>query len=172
MNTRSSHDSTREFIRQQWVDRPTTAVFDFFSDAYNLERLTPPFLHFRVLEMTTPDIRAGTLIDYRLSLHGVPFRWRSRIQTCQVPRCFVDTQVRGPYKLWHHTHEFEERDGGTLIRDRVRYALPFGKLGSFVAGALVAKDLARIFDFRGQRIAEILGRNNSEATPRQRTLNG
>jgi ligand-binding SRPBCC domain-containing protein len=153
----TEHSFAREFVREQWLPRKLDGVFAFFSNAYNLEQITPPFLRFRVVRISNPEIRAGTLIDYRLSLHGVPFRWRTRIQRWQAPDCFVDTQVRGPYKSWHHTHEFVEQDGGTLVRDRVRYELPLGRWGRVIAGDWVARDVARIFDFRRRRIAELFG---------------
>jgi uncharacterized protein (TIGR01777 family) len=149
-------DPTREFTREQWLHRPPEEVFPFFADPHNLERITPDFLRFRVSGMTTPDIRQGTVINYRLALHGLPMWWQSRIDSWQPNRSFVDVQTRGPYSLWHHTHEFEPADGGTIIRDRVRYVLPFGALGELVASGLVARDLEAIFDFRRERIQEAL----------------
>ena len=137
---------------------PPGQAFDFYGDALNLEPLTPPWLHF---EVTTPmpiEMGAGTLLDYRLRLHGAPIRWRTEIQTWEPPTGFVDTQVRGPYRLWEHTHTFEPLgDGGaTLIRDRVRYALPFGPLGALAHTLFVRRDLQRIFDYRQQAVAERL----------------
>jgi len=131
-------------------------VFPFFSDPRNLEHITPEFLRFRVDGMNTADVQQGTCIDYRLAVHGLPMRWRSRIDSWRPGQSFVDVQTRGPYSLWHHTHEFEPANGGTIIRDRVRYALPFGAVGDLVAGALVDRDLKAIFDFRRQRIREAL----------------
>jgi ligand-binding SRPBCC domain-containing protein len=130
-------------------------VFGFFSDPRNLERLTPPSLRFQVLAASTPSLQSGTLIDYRLHLHGVPVRWQSRIEEWAPGRRFVDVQVRGPYRLWHHTHEFEPRDGGTVIRDVVRYSLPLEPLGSLIAGGTVRRDLARIFDFRHETVRRL-----------------
>jgi ligand-binding SRPBCC domain-containing protein len=92
-----------------------------------------------------------------LSLHGIPVRWQSLIQDWEPNRSFVDTQTRGPYHRWHHTHEFEPYDGGTVIRDRVQYELPLGALGDLVAGRFVSKDVATIFAFRRTKIREILG---------------
>ena len=139
--------------REQRLPAPPEEVFPFFEDAWNLEAITPPFLGF---EVTTPrplEMRPGALIDYRLKLHGVPVRWRTRIETFEPPHVFVDMQVSGPYRLWHHTHVFE-RDGrgGTLMRDRVRYALPLWPLGELAHLAFVRRDLRRIFDFRRQAI--------------------
>jgi len=150
-------DASRELIVEQRLARPPEEVFAFFSDPANLEQITPAFLRFRVLGTTTSQIGNGTLINYALRLHGIPLRWQSRIESWAPPRVFVDTQTRGPYALWHHTHEFEADDGGTIIRDRVRYRLPLGALGNWIGGGLVRLDLAAIFDFRRQRIQELLG---------------
>jgi len=110
-----------------------------------------------VLAASTPKLQSGTTIDYRLSLRGVPVRWRSIIEQWLPSRRFVDRQVKGPYRTWVHTHEFEPRAGGTLVRDHVRYALPFGPLGNVVAGGYVARDLERIFAYRRARLRELLG---------------
>ncbi len=140
---------------EQWVPQPPAAVFPFYADVRNLERITPPFLRFRVLGSSDARLREGTLIDYRLSLHGLPVRWRSRIEVWRPDDAFVDRQVRGPYTLWHHRHTFEPHAGGTLVRDRVNYRLPFGAFGELLAGRLVARDLGRIFDYRRAVIADL-----------------
>lgn len=140
---------------EQWLPEPPAQLFPFFADARNLEQITPAFLRFRVLGMSSATVGEGTLIDYRLRLRGVPLRWRSRIEDWQPGRCFVDRQLRGPYALWHHTHLFAPCRGGTLMIDRVRYRLPLGLLGRIVAGRLVAADLDVIFDHRRQRLEEI-----------------
>ena len=150
-------DLDQELVREQFVPKPPDQVFRFFSDPANLEALTPAFLRFRVLAASTPELQAGTTIDYRLSLRGIPVRWRSVIEQWLPSRRFVDRQVKGPYRTWVHTHEFEPRPGGTLVRDHVRYALPFGPLGDVVAGRLVARDLNRIFAYRRARLRELLG---------------
>jgi uncharacterized protein (TIGR01777 family) len=145
-----------ELVLEQRIDRRPEQVFPFFADPTNLEKITPDFLRFRVLRSTTREIGDGTLIDYALHLHGLPLRWQSRIETWKPDRVFVDVQTRGPYALWHHTHEFEPDGSGTVIRDRVRYRLPFGALGDLVAGWMVRRDLQAVFDFRRQRIEELV----------------
>jgi len=101
------------------------------------------------------------LMDYRLRLHGVPLRWQSRIDSCQPGRTFADSQTRGPYSLWQHKHEFIPVGEGTLVRDRVRYRLPFGALGDLIAGSRVRRDLDAIFDYRFSRLREIFGETAS-----------
>jgi ligand-binding SRPBCC domain-containing protein len=98
--------------------------------------------------MSTPTIQEGTLIEYRLKVHGIPMRWTTRIEEWKPGVRFVDNQLRGPYSLWHHTHTFEAKDGGTLMRDRVRFRLPLGKLGDFFGSWLVKRDVSAIFEFR------------------------
>jgi len=123
-------------------------VFAFYADAFNLEAITPPWLGFRVVTPGPIEMRAGALIEYRLALHRIPVRWLTRIEEWTPGRSFVDAQLRGPYRLWHHTHTFTPAGGGTLVGDRVRYALPFGPLGTVAHAALVRRDLERIFDYR------------------------
>ena len=138
--------------REQVIPAGIDDVWAFFGDAGNLEAITPPFLGFRVVTPQPIPMAVGTFIEYRLRLHGVPLRWLTRIEAWEPPHRFVDVQVRGPYGLWHHTHTFHPHPGGTFIRDRVRYRLPFGPLG--VAGLpLVKRDLRLIFDYRHAEIS-------------------
>jgi ligand-binding SRPBCC domain-containing protein len=143
--------------REQWIARPIEDVFDFFSDAPNLERITPPWLHFSVITPEPIRMCAGTMIDYRLRWHHIPLRWTTLIEVWDPPHRFVDTQLRGPYRLWHHTHTFESRSGGTSIRDDVRYRLPLGRLGDLLHRLRIRRDLEFIFDDRARRIGELLG---------------
>ena len=137
----------------QLLSQPRDVVFEFFSDAFQLETLTPPWLNFCVLTPAPIRIAAGTLIDYRLRLHGVPIRWQSRICVWEPPFRFVDEQTRGPYRRWHHEHTFEPVDGGTLCRDIVDYAVPGGRL---IDAIFIRHDLRKIFLFRLRRLAELL----------------
>lgn len=145
------------FESEQWVPQKREVVFDFFSRAENLEELTPSWLNFHILNTSTPRIEKGTLIHYRLKLYGVPIIWRTLIEEWKPNQLFIDTQLKGPYAKWHHTHRFEEKDGGTLIRDRVVYRLPGGRLGKWVGGAWVSRDVRRIFEFRKEAIAMRMG---------------
>ena len=143
------------FVAEQWVPHGIGQVFKFFSDARNLEALTPPWLGFRMTAMSTGEIADATLIDYRLRIHGMPVSWRSRIEEWVPGERFVDSQVSGPYSRWHHTHTFEAAQGGTLIRDRVLYRLPLGALGSAMMGGKVRRDVSEIFKFRRSKIREL-----------------
>ena len=147
--------------REQFVPAPIEAVFAFYADASNLEQLTPPFLRFRMVSPTPVAMRPGTLIDYRIRVHGLPMTWRSEITVWNPPYRFVDEQIRGPYRVWIHLHEFEPARGGTIVRDSVRYAVPGGDL---VQRFLIAPDLERIFDYREKKLREIFGDEPSAAT--------
>ena len=120
---------TRTFTSEQILPAPRDQVFAFFSDASNLERITPPSLRFEVLSPVPIEMEEGTRIEYRLALRGIPFRWSTLIREWDPPRAFVDEQVKGPYRKWVHRHEFEEVPDGTLCRDRVDYAAFGGEVG-------------------------------------------
>ena len=139
---------------------PRPEVFSFFADAENLGRITPPELAF---EITTPrpvEIHEGALVDYRLGLFGVRFGWRTEITAWEPPYRFIDEQVRGPYRRWHHTHTFVEEAGPdgapqTRMDDVVLWELPLAPVGE-VAYPVVRAQLARIFGYRRRAIREIL----------------
>ncbi|MHC4877187.1 MAG: SRPBCC family protein [Planctomycetota bacterium] len=142
-----------------WLPLPRISVFAFFSDAYRLEELTPPWLRFRVLTEPPIEMCRGRLIDYRLRLRGVPIRWRTEISAWEPPVRFEDSQLRGPYRKWVHEHLFEEVDGGTRVRDRVVYSVPGGSL---VERLFVRGDVRRIFEYRQSRLPELLGLTPAE----------
>ena len=143
--------------REQVVDADPDAVFAFFADPFNLEAITPPLLRFAVVTPPPIAMGVGAFIQYRLRVHGVPVRWDTLIQAWEPPRRFVDVQVRGPYRLWHHTHELSALDDGrTLMRDTVRYALGFGALGALAHRLIVRRDLEAIFAYRAQRVPQLL----------------
>jgi ligand-binding SRPBCC domain-containing protein len=147
--------------REQRVFRPRDEVFAFFADAHNLEVMTPPLLRFEVLTPRPIELAAGVQISYRLRIHGVRVGWLTEIREWAPPDRFVDVQLRGPYSVWEHTHEFEAMpDGGTLMRDTVRYRPMLWPVGE-LALPLVRRDLRRIFDFRRDAVTRLFG-----ATPR------
>ena len=140
--------------QEQWIPRPIDEVFAFFSDARNLEAITPPWLSFKILSVSTPQIQEGTEIRYQLGLHGIPVKWLTEIRRWEPPCRFVDVQRKGPYKLWHHTHTFIAHGDRTLMKDVVRYTLPFGPLGRIVHALKVRRDVLNIFAYRRKLIAE------------------
>ena len=134
------------------VAEPCESVFEFFADACQLEAITPPWLHFSVQTTSPIEMHAGRLIDYKLRLHGLPLRWRSKISDWQPPFQFVDEQVKGPYRYWHHLHTFTKLSTGTLVRDVVNYAMPFGFI---THPLLVRRDLTKIFEYRRATLGSI-----------------
>jgi ligand-binding SRPBCC domain-containing protein len=141
--------------RHQRLNRRPHEVFGFFARAHNLEQITPPWLRFEV--RATEPAEMGTLIHYRLRLHGVPLRWTSRIEEWDPGRGFVDRQLRGPYRIWHHRHTFAADGDGTLVGDEVHYALPLGRVGELAHALFVKRDLERIFDYRRTAVLGLLG---------------
>src|SRR3954454_22148776 len=144
--------------REQRLAAPPSEVFPFFADPRNLEAITPPLLRFRLLTPEPIEMGVGTFLQYAMRLRGVPVRWDTLIQAWEPPQRFVDVQVRGPYRLWHHTHELLAVDGGaaTLMRDTVRYAIGFGVAGEVARRAVVARDLDAIFAFRAERVPALV----------------
>lgn len=143
------------FSVKQYIPKDVDSVFSFFSDAKNLEHITPPFLNFRMTHMSTKAIHKGTLIDYKLKLKGIPLKWRTLISDWNPPHNFVDTQLSGPYRLWHHTHRFERLGNGTLLSDEIQYKLPLGFLGQMMASSLVQSDVEEIFKYRREVIQKM-----------------
>jgi ligand-binding SRPBCC domain-containing protein len=143
--------------REQSIPKPIEEVFAFFADAKNLEAITPPRLRFQILSQEPIVMAPGTLIEYRLHWHCFPIRWVTEIRTWHPPNTFIDVQLRGPYRLWEHTHRFQAVEGGTLMCDLVRYALPFGTLGRMAHAWVVKADLEGIFDYRAKRVSALLG---------------
>ena len=135
-----------------FLPHPREKVFPFFSNAHNLQQITPPFLKFEVLTPPPIEMKVGTLIDYKLRVHGLPLRWQSEITAWEPPFRFVDEQRHGPYRKWKHTHTFEEKPGGTLCLDHVEYAVLGGAL---IERLFVRRDVQKIFEYRQQMLREI-----------------
>ena len=152
--SRDKPNGTFVLHAEQWLPCPRENLFEFFSDAFQLEALTPPLLRFQVLTPPPIVIRSGTLIDYKLRLHGIPIRWQSEISEWEPPVRFVDRQTRGPYRRWRHEHCFAEQGGGTQVIDHVEYRAPGGSL---VNRLFVVPDLRKIFGFRMRKLQELFG---------------
>lgn len=140
----------RELRAEIWVDGEIDRVFEFFSNAANLQLLTPPWVNFEILTPQPIAMRAGALIDYKLKIRAIPVRWRTLISLWDPPHRFVDEQVKGPYRQWIHEHIFQEKDGGTLVIDHVRYSVPFD---FFAHRFFVKPDIDKIFAFRRSALA-------------------
>ena len=145
------------FKTQRIVEQPITEVFEFFSNAHNLAVITPPNLHLEILTPAPIEMGPGTRIDYRLKLHGIPIRWQSEITEWNPPYGFADEQRRGPYRLWRHTHTFEETENGVIVGDVVEYAV----WGNGVVNKLfVRPDIEKIFAYRSEQLDEIFHQEN------------
>jgi ligand-binding SRPBCC domain-containing protein len=137
-----------------YVPHPHLEVFAFFAEAANLQRITPPWVDFRIVSPLPVAMRVGALIDYRLKVHGVPIRWRSIISAWDPPHLFVDEQLHGPYRRWVHTHRFRAVPGGTVVEDEVDFAAPFGWP---IERLFVQRDVRAIFLHRQQAILAAFG---------------
>lgn len=148
-------DDKNVFIAEQFVPYKPEQVFPFFAEAQNLNQITPPLLDFKILSTSTDQVEKGTFIEYSLKIHGVPVKWRTLIDVWDPPHVFVDTQLKGPYNHWYHTHEFREMGNGTLMIDRVQYRVPLSTMGEAVAGSFVLGDVQKIFAYRREIIAQL-----------------
>jgi ligand-binding SRPBCC domain-containing protein len=141
--------------REQIIQKPREEVFDFFADALNLEKITPPELNFHIITPQPIEIKKGTLIEYTLKLRGIPITWKTEITKWNPPFDFIDSALKSPYKQWIHLHTFETgKNGETIMKDLVRYRLPLEPLGD-LAHFYVKKELKYIFDYRYQVVEEI-----------------
>jgi ligand-binding SRPBCC domain-containing protein len=136
------------------VPRPLDETFAFFSNAHNLDRLTPPWVGFRILTPAPIRMGVGTLIDYQIRIRAIPIRWRTEIIVWEPPHRFVDVQLKGPYRWWHHEHRFEAAPGGTRVIDDVEYRAPLAWLSHPL---MVSRDVRRIFDYRTRALAAVFG---------------
>jgi hypothetical protein len=150
----------RKFESKIWIAAPIEAAFSFFSKAENLDKITPPWLHFQILTSLPVKMGEGTLLDYRLKLHGFPIKWQTKIVEWNPPFHFVDLQLRGPYRKWVHTHKFVGKDNGTVIEDNVTYAVPGFFLEPFINKYFVGPDIIRIFEYRRKQLTEIFKDRN------------
>ena len=150
---------THQLERVTVIPRARAEVFEFFADARNLEKLTPPFLRFRILTPGPIPMAAGTRIDYSIRLNGIPMRWKTLIEEYVENEHFIDLQLSGPYRLWRHLHRFRDTDQGTEMYDRVDYQLPFGPLGEIAHAVFVRRQLDTIFNYRAQVMAECFPRS-------------
>jgi len=141
------------FHAEQWLDRPVEEVFAFFSDANNLQAITPKQLHFHILTPGPIRLEAGARMDYQLKLHGIPVKWATLIESWEPPHKFVDVQLRGPYRVWRHTHGFAAAGGGPRIFDDVEYELQFGPLGRAVEAIWARREIVKIFACRTEVMA-------------------
>lgn len=151
---------TYTFKTETLLNRPIQEVFPFFADAENLDAVTPPWLKFEILTPSPIEMRVGTIVDYRLRLHGIPIRWRSEITEWDPPHKFTDVQIKGPYRFWQHEHFFNSEGNQTRMIDRVEYAIPGWIFAPLVHSLFIRRDLEKIFKYRERRFLEIFSTGN------------
>lgn len=138
-------------------------AWEFFSRPENLARITPPNLGFEVTSALPERMYAGMIVTYRVQpFGGLRVPWVTEITQVREPEFFVDEQRSGPYRLWHHQHQFRVIDGGVEMTDLVHYQLPFGRLGDLLGGGAVARRVAAIFAYRQQVLAQLFGELTEE----------
>jgi ligand-binding SRPBCC domain-containing protein len=139
---------------QQFKQNPAD-LFPFFASPENLQLITPHWLKFKIRTQLPVDMHESAIIDYSLQLHGLPVFWRSMIRNWSPPNEFTDTQIKGPFKLWTHRHQLITNSEGTLMIDTVHYQVPGGPFAGLINRMYVRRDVARIFAYRKQVLAEL-----------------
>jgi ligand-binding SRPBCC domain-containing protein len=144
--------------REIYIRKPLSEVFSFFDRPENLTIITPKTLAFKIFTPAPIKMGKGALIDYSIKIFRIPFHWRTLITTYEPPNCFIDEQLKGPYAFWHHKHTFFECNEGTLMKDLVHYALPFGPIGILTHALFVKKQINYIFDYRTKIINDLFSK--------------
>lgn len=150
--------------REVIIPAPRAEVFAFFEDPNNLAKITPKSMGFRIVRIDDLPVRVGFRIEYTIRPLVVPMHWETLIEEHEAPERFADVQVKGPYKSWRHEHTFEDMGDSTLMRDVVRYELPFGILGTIAHRLIVARQIKQIFDYRAKRIRKLFAKAKQVAT--------
>jgi ligand-binding SRPBCC domain-containing protein len=153
-----------ELKRQVFIPAPISDVFSFFGNAENLNLITPPWLYFKILTPRPIQMKKNALIDYSIKLLGLRMTWKTEITTWEPPDRFIDCQLKGPYRVWEHTHLFEEKKGGTQMMDIVRYSVPGFVLSPLVHFLFVRPRLERIFSFRERSILDYFSFSGNKTT--------
>jgi ligand-binding SRPBCC domain-containing protein len=148
--------------RETVLQAPISEAFSFFQDPRNLSGITPKWMGFDIVHIDDGEMRAGLKIAYRIKWLGVSLRWITKISEYEPPHRFLDVQTKGPYNTWRHEHTFEETESGTIMRDLVRYQLPFGILGDVAHWLIVRRQLRRIFDYQARRIANLFAETDRQ----------
>ena len=141
--------------KTQFIEKPIDVVFSFFSKPENLEKITPQYLHFEILNDSPIHMKEGLVINYKMKIRKIPVKWSSVIKSYNPPFSFIDEQIKGPYAFWYHEHKFIKEKGGTRVDDCIKYKIPFGFFGRLVNKLWVANDLEEIFNFRKNTINDI-----------------
>jgi ligand-binding SRPBCC domain-containing protein len=150
------------FKQETHIPHPLETVFHFFSNAENLNRLTPPHLDFEILTPLPIQMAEGTLIDYQLKIYKIPIKWKTKIIAWEPPYRFIDAQLKGPYRKWIHEHKFEATDDRTKMIDTVEYAIPGGIFSPAINNLFVRRDIQKIFNFRESQLLTIFRSNDKE----------
>lgn len=162
MSAQKTRNNEKVLQSELTIPHPPELVFPFFSRAENLQKITPPSLKFAIKTPLPVEMKAGALIDYRISLLGIPMNWRTEITIWEPPFRFVDTQLKGPYHTWIHEHKFEATpEGHTRMMDTVRYRLPLAPLSEPAHWLFVRAQVRSIFRYREKIIADLFGTPSS-----------
>lgn len=142
--------------KEQWIDVPKERVWDFFSKPENLLKITPSDMKMKIEDIPEGAMYPGMILRYKVSpLLGIPLNWTSHISALKEGDYFVDDMLEGPFKVWHHQHRFESKEGGTLIIDDLHYRIPLEPLSKIFHPILVQRNLEKMFQHRESVVKEL-----------------
>lgn len=142
-------------VKETIINKPLEEVFSFFSKAENLNLITPPELDFKILSPQPINIKQGAIIDYSIKLNGISFKWKTEITVFEKNKRFIDTQLKGPYKIWIHEHIFEHRGNATYMKDIVQFKSPGWIFEPIINSLFVEKKVKSIFEYREKILNKI-----------------
>ena len=134
-------------------------AWDFFSKPDNLAKITPPYMNFSILARSDAgEMYPGMIISYRVSpLFNISIKWATELTQVKEYKYFIDNQIKGPYRIWHHEHHFKKIDGGVEMRDVLFYDVAYNFLGKLLYKLFIRKRVEEIFNYREDKIKELFG---------------
>jgi len=145
--------------RSQNIPATLVEAWNFFSKPDNLARITPSYMNFNILAKSDAgEMYPGMIISYTVSpLLNVTIKWATEITQVKEYRYFIDNQIKGPYRIWHHEHHFKEVEGGIEMKDILFYEVRYGLIGYFLHEFFIKKRIEEIFNYREHKIKELFG---------------
>lgn len=146
----------KHLVFEQFLPVSMEKAWTFFSSPENLNLITPPEMKFEILVDLPEEVHTGLMIHYRIRpMLNIPMRWTTEITAVEKHQFFIDEQIRGPYRVWHHEHHFRKVDGGVWMTDKLNYDVGWGVFGWLAGKLWVDKQVQEIFEYRKGKLEEL-----------------